>query len=97
MIMAVEIKNSGFLKDSVKHVVIRTLMSKLEEINQKLDDISENMKYFETKYGMQTEIFYKKFVNGALEDYIDFFEWKASYEICNELEEEKGMLLEAIG
>jgi len=90
--MAVEIKNSGFLKDSVKHVVIRTLMSKLEEINQKLDDISENMKYFETKYGMQTEIFYR-----ALEDDIDFFEWKASYEICNELKEEKGMLLEAIG
>ena len=95
--MSVEIKNSGFLKDSVKHVVIRTLMSKLEEINQKLNDINENMKYFEKKYGMQTEIFYQKFVNGALEDDIDFFEWKASYEICNELEEEKKMLLEAIG
>jgi len=36
-------------------------------------------------------------MNGALEDDIDFFEWKAYYEICNELEEEKGMLLEAIG
>jgi wobble nucleotide-excising tRNase len=95
--MSVEIKNSGFLKDSVKHVVIRTLMSKLEEINQKLNDINENMKYFEKKYGMQTEIFYQKFVNGALEDDIDFFEWKASYEICNELEEEKKMLLKAIG
>jgi hypothetical protein len=94
--MAVEIKNSRFLKDSVKHVVIRTLMSKLEEINQKLDDINKNMKYFEKKYGMQTEIFYKKFASGALEDDMDFFEWKASYEICNELEEEKGMLLEAI-
>lgn len=95
--MAVEIKNSGFLKDSVKHVVIRTLMSKLEEINQKLEDINENMKYYEKKYGMQSEIFYKKFVNGKLEDDMDFFEWKASYEICNELKEEKGMLLEAIG
>lgn len=95
--MAVEMKNTGIPKDPVKDVVIRTLMSKVEEINQKLDDIFENMEYFEKKYGMKTEDFYKKFINGTLEDDMDFFEWKASYEIYNELKEEKRMLLEAIG
>ncbi len=45
---------------------------------------------------MKTEEFYKKFLNGMLEDDMDFFEWKASREICDELEEEKRMLLEAI-
>ncbi len=94
--MALEMKNTGISKDLMKDVVFRTLMSKLEEINQKLNDINENMKYFEKKYGMKTEEFYKKFLNGILEDDMDFFEWKASKEICNELEEEKKMLLEAI-
>ncbi len=45
---------------------------------------------------MKTEEFYNKFLNGIREDDMDFFEWKASREICNELEEEKKMLLEAI-
>ena len=71
-------KNTGISKDLMKDVVFRTLMSKLEEINQKLNDINENMKYFEKKYGMKTEEFYKKFLNGILEDDMDFFEWKAS-------------------
>lgn len=93
--MAAEMKNTGIPKDPVKDAVIRTLTSKVVEINQTLDDIFENMKYFEKKYGMKTEDFYKKFVNGTLEDEMDFFEWKASYEICNELKEEKRMLLEA--
>ena len=97
MIMAVEMKDTGFPKDLVKDVVTRTLKSKVEEINQKLDDIYKNMKYFETKYGMKTDEFYNDFVNGTLDDDMDFFEWKASYEIYNELEEEKKMLLEAIG
>jgi len=96
ILIAVEMKNTEIPKDLMKGVVFRTLMSKLEEINQKLNDINENMKYFEKKYGMKTEEFYKKFLNGMLEDDMDFFEWKASREICDELEEEKRMLLEAI-
>ena len=95
--MTVEMKNTGIPKYPVKDVVIRTLMSKVEEIKQKLDDIFENMKYFEKKYGMKTEDFYKKFVNGTLEDDMDFFEWKASKDIYHELKEEKRMLLKAIG
>ncbi len=55
------------------------------------------MGYFERKYGMETEEFYKKFVSGALGDDMDFFEWKASAEIHDELKEEKKVLIEAIG
>ena len=95
--MAAEIKNTGTSKSSVKEVVTRTLKSRVEEINQKLSDLCENMKYFEKKYGMKTEEFYKKFLSGALGDDMDFFEWKASKEICNELNEEKRMLIEAAG
>ncbi len=55
--MAAEIKNTGIPKDLVKNAVIRTLKSKVEEINQKLNDIYASMRYFEKKYGMKTEEF----------------------------------------
>jgi len=96
MQMVLEVKNTRIPKDLVKDVVIRTLRSRVEEINQKLNDIYERMNYFERRYGMKTEEFYGKFVNGALEDDMDFFEWKASKEIHDELKEEKRVLVEVI-
>jgi len=96
--MASEVKGTIIVSnDLVKDAVIRTLRSRIEEINQKLNDIYESMRYFERKYGMETEEFYKKFVSGALGDDMDFFEWKASAEIYDELKEEKKVLIEAIG
>ena len=96
--MASEVKGTIIVSnDLVKGVVIRTLRYRIEEINQKLNDIYENMGYFERKYGMETEEFYKKFASGALGDDMDFFEWKASAEIYDELKEEKKVLIEAIG
>ena len=60
--MAAEIKNAAISKDFVWGAVTRTLKFRIEEINQKSNDIYENMKYFERKYGMKTEEFYKKFI-----------------------------------
>ena len=96
-IMASEIKNTAIMTDLLTDVVIRTIRSKIEEINQKINDIYENLRYFEKKYGMKSEEFYKKYMNGVLEDDMDFFEWKASAEIYNELKEEKKALIEAMG
>jgi tetrahydromethanopterin S-methyltransferase subunit G len=95
--MASEIKNIAIPKETIKEAVLRTVRSRIEEINQKLNDIYTNLRYFEKKYGMKTEEFYKKFLSGALGDDMDFFEWKASTEIYNELKEEKKVLVEAIG
>ncbi len=95
--MAAEIKNSGFSKEMMKEVVTRTLKLKIEEINQKLINTHETIRYFEKKYGMRTEEFYKRFLAGELGDDMDLFEWKASKEISDELNGEKRVLLEAIG
>jgi hypothetical protein len=95
--MAAEIKNPGFQTTLVRDVVTRTLKARIEEINHKSNNISESMKYFEKKYGMKTEEFYKKFIRGELGDDMDFFEWKASSEIYNELKNEKIALIEAVG
>ncbi len=90
--MASEIKNIAIPKETIKEAVLRTVRSRIEEINQKMNDICTNMRYFEKKYGMKTEEFYKKFVSGTLGDDMDFFEWKASTEIYNELREEKKLI-----
>ena len=95
--MASEVKGIIVSNDLMKDAVIRTLRSRVEEINQKLSDIYESMRYFERKYGMNTEEFYKEFVDGELGDDMDFFEWKASAEIYGELKEEKRVLIGAIG
>jgi hypothetical protein len=95
--MSAEIKNSGITVEIVRDAVTRTLKSRIEEINQKSNDLYESMKYYEKKYGMETEEFYKKFVRGELGDDMDFFEWKASSEIYNELTTEKRALIEAVG
>ena len=97
MQMVLEVKNTDIPKDLVKDVVLKTLRSRVEEINQKLNDIYENRGYFEKKYGMETEEFYKEFLSGALGDDMDFFEWKASKELYDELKEEKRLLIEVIG
>jgi len=97
ILMAAEIKNTGLSKDFVKDVVSRTIKSRIEEINQKLTDLYNSTKYFEKKYGMKTEEFYKKFLAGSLGDDMDFFEWKASSEVYKELQEERKALFEAIG
>ncbi|MCG2727465.1 MAG: hypothetical protein L6244_02285 [Candidatus Methanoperedenaceae archaeon] len=94
--MVLKTKSTGIPQNIVMDVVIRTLRSKIEEINQKLNNLYENMRYFEKKYGMKTEEFYKHFVSVKLGDDMDFFEWKASPEIYNELKEEKRVLIEAI-
>ena len=95
--MTADIKNTELSKDFVKGVVSRTIKSRIEEINQKLTDIYTSMNYFEKKYGMKTEEFYKKFFAGSLGDDMDFFEWKASSEVYKELQEERKALFEAIG
>ena len=59
--MVLEVKNIGISKDLVKNVIIRTLRSRVEVINQKLNGIYKETRYFEKKYGIKTEEFYEKF------------------------------------
>ena len=95
--MAADIKNTELSKDFVKDVVSRTIKTRIEEINQKIIDVYNSIKYFEKKYGMNTEEFYNKFLMGSLGDDMDFFEWKASSDVYKELQEERKALFEAIG
>jgi hypothetical protein len=95
--MVLVVKDTVIPEDLVKDVVIKALKARIGEINQKLEDLAGSMDYFKRKYGMETEEFYQKFTGGEIGDEMDFFEWKSSWEIFNELKREKKALIEAIG
>lgn len=84
-------------ENQVKNVVIKALRARIEKLNQKIDEFQINMDYFKRKYGMESEKFYQRFKTGELGDDMDYLEWKASWEIFNELKNEKNALIEAIG
>lgn len=94
--MLFEVKKTGISEEVVKDVVSRTLKAKVAELNNKLREIEESIRYFERKYGMKTADFYDKFKRGAAGDDMDFFEWKALKELNDELTEERNALLAAI-
>ena len=95
--MALVVKNTTIPENQVKNIVIKALKARIEKLNQKIDELQKNMDYFNRKYGMESEEFYKKFKSGELGGDMDFMEWKASWEIFNELKNEKRALIEAIG
>ena len=80
----------------VKNAVIKTIRHRIEEINHELAEIIKNLEYFERKHGLKTDKFCQKFLKGEMGDDMDFFEWKASKEIYDELNKEKELLLEAL-
>jgi hypothetical protein len=94
--MLLEAKKTGIPEEVVRDVVARTLRSKVEELNHKLQEIQESIRYFERKYGMKTAEFYGKFTRGEAGDELDFFEWKALKELNDELTEERSALLAVV-
>ena len=96
MQMVFEAKKTGIPDEVVKDVVARTLRSKVEELNHKLQEIQKSIGYFERKYGMKTAEFYGTFTRGEAGDAMDFFEWKALKELNDELTEERSALLAVV-
>lgn len=95
--MALVVKDTVIPEDQVKNIVLKALKSRIEKINSKIEEIKNNINYFKLKYGMESEEFYRKFETGELGDEMDFFEWKSSIEILNDLKTERSALIEAIG
>ncbi len=50
-------------------------------ITQEIAKIEQKLQYFEQKYQMQSEEFYRRFQAGELGDSMDFFEWNTYHEM----------------
>jgi len=64
--MSLEVNSVDMSQDLVRKTVIKTLRTKIEEINVKLVEARKMMMYYEKKYGMKTDRFYEKFTSGSL-------------------------------
>ncbi|WP_338818453.1 hypothetical protein MTCOM_23620 [Moorella thermoacetica] len=91
--MGLDVDKINNTEQMVKKVVLKTLLAKVEEINRTVEDLKKSLGYFEKKYGMATETFYQEFIQGILDDNMDFFEWKATKDMLDELKIEKEALL----
>lgn len=94
--VSLEVKSTTIPVDQVKNAVISALKNRIDEIDRKLDDLNQNLEYFQRKYDLKSEDFSEMFTEGKLGDDMDFFEWKASWEIHEQLKGEKKALLEAL-
>ncbi|MBN1932952.1 MAG: hypothetical protein JW786_15215 [Desulfobacterales bacterium] len=55
-------------------------MEKISKYRSNIDQIRQELKKFESKYQMSSEVFFDKFESGKLGDEGDFFEWAGLYE-----------------
>jgi hypothetical protein len=96
-LMTLDVSDTAMPEEQVKSAVLGALKNRIFEIDNNLDDLNQNLEYFQRKYNRDSEKFYQQFTSGSLGDKMDFLEWKASYEIYQELTMEKKALLEAVG
>ncbi|EKF86389.1 hypothetical protein [Methanobacterium formicicum] len=95
--MTLDVSDTAMPEEQVRSAVIGALKNRIIEIDIKLDDLNQNLEYFQRKYNLESENFYQQFCSGSLGDEMDFLEWKSSWEIYQELILEKKALLEALG
>ncbi|MEM3056618.1 MAG: hypothetical protein QW639_05255 [Candidatus Bathyarchaeia archaeon] len=81
-------------KEHVREAVERAVMARLREVEISIERLERSLRDFETRYGMTTEIFYKKYLSGEIKEKMDFMEWRACKEILDDLLEEKALLEE---
>lgn len=94
--LVLKVENTKIPEKQVKETVLKSLKMRIDKINKKLNRIHKSLAIFQSKYGLKNREFQEKYARGELEDDMDFMEWKISLEICEQLQEEKAALLEAI-
>jgi hypothetical protein len=53
-----------------------------------------NLRAFEQKYGMTSEVFYRRFSNAELDESLDFIEWAGEYKTRTLLRDRQNLLRE---
>jgi len=83
-------------KQQVSPVMARTI-DKLfelerEESRRQLEQIQEDLRALEVRYGMDSEAFYRKYQAGETDDRMDFVEWASLVQMATNLKERLALL-----
>jgi len=83
-----------YSKEIVSKAIGRAVETKLADLDQRIEKITDTIRSFESSYDMETEAFAKRYDAGELEENLDYMEWVACKEILEDLAKEKDMLLQ---
>ena len=72
-------------KKFLNSVIDKLLILSREQYRNRLKRYDADLKIFETRHGMSSDSFYKKFEAGQLGDEMDFFEWSGLIELRRDL------------
>jgi hypothetical protein len=62
---------------------------KIMELKRGIRNIEIDFTYYEKKYGISTQTFYKKFLNGEINEHNDdYFKWSGEFEVWQEFNKE---------
>jgi len=76
--------------------LLKSLERESEMCRIAIADLKSRVQGFETRYGISSENFYRRFTKGELGDDLDYFEWKALIEGLQEWEKTDRELKELI-
>jgi ABC-type phosphate transport system auxiliary subunit len=83
-------------KQQVSDVMARTL-DKLFEVEREeslrqVEQIQDDLRALESRYGMDSETFYRKYRAGETDDRMDFVEWASLVQMASNLKERLALL-----
>jgi hypothetical protein len=78
----------GGYADSVMDLTINKMLQRERaQMEAQLGRLQQQLAAFESQYGWSTPDFYERFEQGELGDDIDYFEWSATWEMVQQLQQ----------
>ena len=79
------VKREAVLDDLVESTVAKLLDYEIGKLEERQHGLQEKLRAFEKQYGLSTPEFTRRFREGGLGDAMDFFEWLALAEVCEDI------------
>jgi len=67
--------------DYIYKAISKIISYEIAKTTRELEELKEELTFFERRFKMNSEDFFRKFHDGELDDSADFFEWSAMYKM----------------
>lgn len=75
--------------DFIARTISKMAAYKVQKFEQKIEQLSQDLKKFEGIYGKESHAFFEEFGKGLLGDEMDFIEWSSLFQMRSRLLEKK--------